>query len=745
MPDVNVLENAALKYAANSLNVFPVNEHTKAPYTTNGMKDATTDPTTITQWWRQHPTALIGCRIPEDRVILDVDPRHGGDEVWAELERHAGIPLTAGRIHVSGRGDGGRHLWFLRPIGKLSARGLHEWAEKNGVGRPSGKRSWTSGIDILHYGHRYTILPPSPHPDTGQPYTWEIEGRPGQLPEPLAALIVATPAPISTPIRVVRDTDSIADWYTTHHSWHDILPTAGWVIVDGGGDEDGAKWRHPNASAESSASVRHGCLFVYSDNTDFDVTEDGDPHGITRFRAWAILEHDGNLSEAARRAREIRDGPTRRHHTTTTETTPSTDWLNLPEEFWAARPILRHIRQAAHSRIRCADAVFLFALARALTLIPPTVMLPPIAGGKASLNFIGAVVSRSGGGKSSAGAVARELIPIDRKDIVADVPPGSGEGLAELFLEMVSEEGPDGKNRQVKRQTKTGAYVYLDEGHALNEMGKRTGSTLLSQLRTAWSGETLGQSNATKETFRVIKDHKYRLALMVGFQLQYAAELLADNEAGTPQRFVYVNATDPTIPDRRPDWPGEITLNIPLVIPTGTIMEFDADIAAEIEQRALLTSRGTEIPDALDAHRDLVRMKVAAALAILDNRLNVTVQDWHLAGMVMRTSSAVRAWCFEYADHQLAQKEKTRTDAAARREAALDDDATRRALISGAKSIARRVHNLGGEVDRGTVTRAASSKHKLLVAVDDMVSYAETEGWIVALENGWKPGEVRPV
>ena len=28
------------------------------------------------------------------------------------------------------------------------------------------------GIDVLHHGHRYSILPPSLHPETGQPYTW---------------------------------------------------------------------------------------------------------------------------------------------------------------------------------------------------------------------------------------------------------------------------------------------------------------------------------------------------------------------------------------------------------------------------------------------------------------------------------------------------------------------------------------------------------------------------------------------
>jgi hypothetical protein len=44
-------------------------------------------------------------------------------------------------------------------------------------------------------------------------------------------------------------------------------------------------------------------LFVYSPNTPFTVTTPGDPHGYTRFRAYAVLEHGGDLSAAARALR----------------------------------------------------------------------------------------------------------------------------------------------------------------------------------------------------------------------------------------------------------------------------------------------------------------------------------------------------------------------------------------------------------------------------------------------------------
>jgi hypothetical protein len=745
MPDTNRLLEAALDYAAKKLEVFPVNERTKAPYTTNGMKDATNDTATITGWWHDHPHALIGCRIPESTIILDVDPRHGGADTWAELERSY-APIAAGRIHASGRGDGGQHHWFRRPVGKLSAKALHDWARNNGVGQAVGQKSWSSGIDILHNGHRYTILPPSPHPDTGKPYLWVRETKPDDVPAFLQALIITGPAPVSSPsMRIVRDTDSIADWYTVNHSWHDILPAASWQLVEGDGDHDGSKWRHPNASAASSASIRHGCLFIYSPNTDFDVTEDGDPHGITRFRAWAILEHGGDMSAAASEARTRRDGTTRRSHATVTgEIVLAT--FNLPDEFWNARPALQHIRQAAHSRTRSADAVLAFVLARVATLIPPTTTLPPIVGSAASLNHFGAVVASSGGGKSSAKDVAGELVPITFTDILDDIPLGSGEGLTEAFFEFVTEEDDDGKTRKVTRQTKRAAFVYLDEGQALAEMGNRKGSTLLSTLRSAWSGSTIGQQNASVETHRRLGAHRYRLALMVGFQLEYATALVDDAAGGTPQRFVFSPATDPTIPDIAPDWPGPLTFEIPPIILDGKHIDIATTVAEGIRARQLAAQRGQLHIDPLDTHGDLVRLKVATLLGILDNRDNTTEADWELAGQIMHTSRSVRAWILEEARLKRRLDEQRRQDMAGRFQLAVSDTVAGRSLERAATAIGRRAHRDPETVcTRRDFTQAIASRDRTNVTVDEATEHATQMLWITPVEGGWTAGKAKPV
>ncbi len=300
----------ALHYAARGFEVFPVSPADKAPLTANGFNDATGDPARIGAWWRQNPDALIGCRVPVDVVILDIDPRHGGDATWRELEASYG-PVPVGRMHRSGRGDDGAHIWFIRPDGKLTAKPLHDWARNANTGHATGKRGWSSGIDILHHNQRYTILPPSLHPETKRPYEWLSKADPVPMPGWLVQLVTpATPTVVpSAPKLRIADESSIADWYSANSSWGDILAAAGWVRVHGDGDSDGSTWRHPNASASQSCSIRHGCLFVFTPNTDFEQTEEGDTHGYTRFRAWAILEHGGDLQVAARAALDMRDGP----------------------------------------------------------------------------------------------------------------------------------------------------------------------------------------------------------------------------------------------------------------------------------------------------------------------------------------------------------------------------------------------------------------------------------------------------
>ncbi|SLH95784.1 bifunctional DNA primase/polymerase famiily protein [Mycobacteroides abscessus subsp. massiliense] len=255
----------------------------------HGVLDATTEVGVVSSWWGgRYAGANIGGRVPESMFVLDVDPRHGGDLTLAAIQRAYGtLPTTL--TTVSGRGDGGMHLFFRRPVGVLSPRRI--------------AADFGPGIDIKT-STGYVVLPPSIHPDSGKPYR-RLEHPVAAPPHWLVALLRPEPqtqqrvASLPRPV-VLGAGPSIAERYNAATGWAGVLQPHGWRCLDGDADADGARWRHPNATAPHSATIRGGRLYVYSPNTPFDVTESSDPHGYSRFHAYAVLNHGGDMSAAAR-------------------------------------------------------------------------------------------------------------------------------------------------------------------------------------------------------------------------------------------------------------------------------------------------------------------------------------------------------------------------------------------------------------------------------------------------------------
>lgn len=560
--------------------------------------------------------------------------------------------------------------------------------------------------------------------------------------------------------------DAVSEHLAASVGWDQLLDRYGWTHVRQ--DRHGSDlWRRPGKEDDGAVSawIKNDRLNVFSTSTPLDST---DRTTLDRLDVIAAYEHRNDRDTAARAIADqtgimaawqseqdaIRQ-PTAPVVTSAAipgnidpETGELVTAINLPDEFWNARPTLQHIRQAAWARNRCADAVLIATLGRIATLVAPNVVLPAIVGSEASLNFFGAIVAESGGGKTTSVGVARRLVPIRRTDIIDPLTPGSGEGLIDAYFEMVTETDDEGKKRTVKRKTKTAAYVVVDEGQALLAQRDRNGSTIMQTIRSAWSGADLGQHNAAEERRRVMVEHSYRMCMVLGFQLRYAADLIADAEGGTPQRFVFAPATDPNIPDDAPEWPGPLPWDPPASINGRDFTEItvDAGLAAWIRRQDLERNRGERHVDELDSHAILCREKVAAILGILDGRMTIQPDDWELAGAIMDVSDLVRGQAISAAKVAAAMEAQDRIETATRRAAAEERDAESRALKAGAKAIARCVHRADGEtVDRGAAARSIAGRDRALVPLDDMADRAVGEGWIQVVDGGWIPGESRPI
>jgi hypothetical protein len=181
--------NHALAFARHGHAVFPVNwpvEHNgglrcscgsdsrgrpcpspaKHPYgkvAVNGVLSATTEDDLIRHWFGAvAPEANLGV-CTNKLVVLDVDPRHGGDESLAALEREHEIPPTWRAL----TGGGGEHVLFAAPDGVEISNVIAEQITDPPLGR---------GIDIRAKGG-FIVGVPSRH-ISGARYEWSVDHHP---------------------------------------------------------------------------------------------------------------------------------------------------------------------------------------------------------------------------------------------------------------------------------------------------------------------------------------------------------------------------------------------------------------------------------------------------------------------------------------------------------------------------------------------------------------------------------------
>jgi hypothetical protein len=150
---MSALADAAISYAERGMSVFPLEPRDKNPLgdlAPHGFHDATTNADRVRSWWRQSPDANVGLVCAPKFLVLDEDPRNGGDKALEDLFMDA--PQYGFETLTSLTGGGGRHFVFEHPPFDVALKDIGP------------------GLDIKSKG--YIVAPPSIHP-SGQAYCWQ--------------------------------------------------------------------------------------------------------------------------------------------------------------------------------------------------------------------------------------------------------------------------------------------------------------------------------------------------------------------------------------------------------------------------------------------------------------------------------------------------------------------------------------------------------------------------------------------
>jgi hypothetical protein len=578
---------------------------------------------------------------------------------------------------------------------------------------------------------------------------WGLAYSEDDLEDKLDAPVVKAPR-----VPLVADPNSLADAYRaaseTHPSWL-LLEAEGWRLYRT--KANGDRWyTRPGKSSGVSAwwHADGNWVFVFTTSSELD----GDK-GYSALQLYAALCCDGHIKRASYEvarmlglppvdpnafAREALDGAAQPVAQSVSAAEIAV-WL-LPENFWTARPLLEHIRQVARARRVPPDALFGALLARVSVATDYRYTLPAIVGAPRPLNLFAAVVAPSGGGKGNAGDVATAIGPrsSDQPPYRWDVQPvGTGQGLVEAFYSLQ----PDENGKEARVRWWDGMLFTADEGSVVGALKSQASATIVPVLCSMWSGERLGDQYADKLKNRRVMAGTYRAVVLLSLQTAPAGQLIQETgEVGLAQRFLWFAAIDPDTADADEvlDDPGRLPWSSPpmpaVTIEGRTCLDVDPGVVYEVRQDHADRQSGRVISAALDAHRNLNRLKVAALLGILDGRLDVSAEDWALAGMVMDTSDSVRASILQSAATARRHESEMRARTAGRQAVVVEDalsDARAAAVERVALGLIRRAARDGVPVTKRDLRHAVAGKDRQYF--EDALDLALEAGWLVLRDD----------
>jgi hypothetical protein len=625
----------------------------------------------------------IALRLGPGEIGIDVDMyvKHGvrklGRESLAELETEFGpLPRT---LMTTARTDGSGIRLFRAPEGLA-------WP---GAPKP--------GIEIIQMRHRYAMAPPSQNPEADNaPYMWlwsdlePYEGIPniGELAALSDAWIQGlTSGALATTIqREDLGRAHVVEWLTSHAA---DQPMCGYmtkvmrqhvdtVIAGAQGARHDAAVLATQAVCHLAAEGHTGVNAALSGlRTAFEYVTAGEDRpgewdrmvlGAVQVAAGRHVRclgdpcqdpytgRDDNVH--TRRSNSARGGQLARVHVLYPQQgIPEIQQPRYEAGIWDARPELKHIQELAKAQLASPFSVLGVVLARVVAAVPSFVLLPPVVGGYGSLNSFYAMVGKSGSGKGISERVAS--LGFDIAKPAQTFNAGSGEGLAHLYARRAKVKDENGKSVTVIERIRDSILLSIPEVDSLTALGGRSGSTLISQLRQAWSGEHLGFAYADPDKALPIDEHSYRLTLLVGVQPGRAGAILDDSDGGTPQRFIWLpTRLDADAPDDFMDPPLAWQWELPTpwkANSRGKVILGLPDAIRDFVRKE--NARLRKDPDSfeLDEHFYYAQLKLSGAFALLARRQAINTEDWELAHELMKISLAERGYVMSVLANQAAE------------------------------------------------------------------------------------------
>lgn len=303
--------------------IVPLPPRTKRPTKTAwGLEDCLTTPEAARAHFTKHPNDNLGAALGPSRLCsLDIDDMDAMRVICDEFGWNLDDVL-AQHPTIQGRAPGFR-VMFRVPDGITLAYHSLTWPHRDDAKR----RKTVFEIRAADTQQRQDVLPPSIHPDTGQPYVWLTKPN-GVIPEPPAWLIALwknwdalkpqlqglcpwaperpTPKPPKRPRPANATAEpSVIDAYEQAHDIETALAQYGYR-------KQGKRWLSPHSSTGlAGVVIFDGKAWIHHASDPLCSDESGQLVGA--FDLFRYYDHGGDMTKAVKAAAEELGMKPRKH------------------------------------------------------------------------------------------------------------------------------------------------------------------------------------------------------------------------------------------------------------------------------------------------------------------------------------------------------------------------------------------------------------------------------------------------